>query len=117
VLETADEPDIIIINHGTNDSAATTEVFSAAYHALLARLSIKFPGVYIFCMRPFNGVRSTEIAEAVDGFPCCLYVDTFGWGVTYSDGGHPDVAGGIAAGLRLAEEIRTTLKNYSPYWS
>ena len=88
---------------GTNDSAATSMVFQNAYQACINRIQTKYPGVTIFCMLPFNGVKNTEIQAVVNGSANTVFIDTTGWGVTYVDGIHPDTNGSITGGTKLAQ--------------
>ena len=103
------EPDAIVINHGTNDAGSTSAVFQAAYNAVLDRLRIKYAGTPIFTMIPFNQAKAADIRSCVANRSDCYLVETSGWGVTYTDGTHPDIAGGITAGLKLADAITTVL--------
>lgn len=100
--EKADLPDAVFINIGTNDSAATSSDFQNAYQNAVNRLQIKRPGVPIFCMLPFNGARKTEIRAVVSASVNTVFVDTTGWDITTVDGTHPDQAGSIVAGEKLA---------------
>lgn len=108
-LENINIPDIICINHGTNDHGATDEVFKTEYQSALSRLKIKYPGVPIFCIVPFNQTKRTAIVELVGINKNCHLVETIGWGVTYSDGTHPDLNGSILAGEKLASHIVNTI--------
>lgn len=102
-LEKSDVPDFIVVNMGTNDSAATSMVFQNAYQACINRIQTKYPGVTIFCMLPFNGVKNTEIQAVVNGSANTVFIDTTRWGVTYVDGIHPDTNGSITGGTKLAQ--------------
>ncbi|MFS7388538.1 BppU family phage baseplate upper protein [Carnobacterium maltaromaticum] len=106
VLENAQSPDFIVINHGTNDAAATSEAFKVAYNELVQRLLIKYPGITIVCMRPFRGNHADSIKEVCNIYSNCFYVDTVDWNITYTDGVHPDVPGSKVAGERLANELK-----------
>jgi hypothetical protein len=98
-------PDFIAINMGSNGANSDPTTFQLDYLQLIKCLQIKYSGVPIFCIRPFGGFHESDI-EAVLTDPSasdCIYVDTTGWGITYSDGLHPDVAGSLVAGQKLAE--------------
>lgn len=99
-----DEPDFIVINHGQNDGAADAATFQAAYDALIKALQAKYPGKLIFCMIPFSQQHAANITLIANNNNCVL-VPTVGWGVTYTDGTHPDIAGGETAGTKLAQFI------------
>lgn len=107
------EPDFIVINHGTNDSGATSETFKTKYNAVLERLKVKYAGVPIFAMIPFNQAHAQDIRDCASGKPYVKVVETTGWTITFTDGVHPDVNGGIVAGEKLANAIVSVLgKNY-----
>lgn len=103
--EKSQTPDFVVVNMGTNDGAATSQEFIDAYQQSLNRLQQKYPGVEIFCMLPFNGVRKSEITSVVNNTINAEFVDTTGWGVTYIDGVHPDLNGSRIAGEKLADYL------------
>ena len=98
-------PDIIVINHGTNDIHSTDDDFKTAYREFIKQLSVKYSGVRIFCMRPFNGTKGGVIKQVAAEFKHCYYVDTSDVTVSTSDGTHPDVAGHLAGGRKLADSL------------
>lgn len=102
-------PDFIVINHGTNDGDADSATFKANYNAALERLKIKYSGVPIFAMIPFNQRHAQDIRDCVADKSYCYLIETANWNVTFTDGGHPDVNGGVVAGTKLAEQIEATL--------
>lgn len=102
-------PDFIVINHGTNDGAADSATFKANYNSALEKLRIKYSGVPIFTMIPFNQQHAQDIRDCVSDKPYCYLVETSSWNVTFTDGVHPDVNGGIVAGTKLAEQIEAVL--------
>ena len=102
-------PDFIVINHGTNDGDADSATFKANYNSALEKLRIKYSGVPIFTMIPFNQRHAQDIRDCVADKSYCYLVETSNWNVTFTDGGHPDINGGIVAGTKLAEKIEATL--------
>ena len=56
-------------------------------------------------MVPFGRMEETEIASVAADYANVSVVLTSGWGVTYSDGIHPNAEGAKNAGERLAEAI------------
>ena len=102
-------PDFIVINHGTNDGDADSATFKANYNAALERLRIKYSGVPIFAMIPFNQRHAQDIRDCVSDKSYCYLIETSNWNVTFTDGGHPNVNGGIVAGTKLAEQIEAVL--------
>jgi hypothetical protein len=101
--EKSDLPDFIVINIGTNDYSVTSEVFQTSLQNFINRIQIKYAGVLIFLMVPFSGTRKTEVQTVANSSANTAFVDTTGWGVTYTDGVHPDLNGSNAAGQKLAE--------------
>ena len=75
------QPDVVVINQGTNDGHAKPSVFEPAYLSLLKIARATHPGALIFAMRPFNGTHAASIAAAVTAVhdPRILYIDTTGW--------------------------------------
>lgn len=107
------EPDIIVINHGTNDGNNGSDVFIPAYNKVLDRLTLKYPGIPIFTVIPFNQSHASDIRNCISNRNNCYLVETDGWGVTYTDGLHPDANGAQIAGEKLANEIINVLgKSY-----
>ncbi len=107
------EPDLIVLNHGTNDLGSSSELFKEEYNKVLDRLTIKYSGVPIFVMIPFKQTHSSDIKECVKDRGNCYLVETNGWGVTYTDGIHPNIEGGIIAGEKLSDIILNVLgKSY-----
>jgi hypothetical protein len=109
VKETADIPDFVVINMGTNEPTVDSATFIPAYQTLLQRIQIKYPGIPIFCMRPFNGTHGADVQTAITSFKNCFFVDTTGWGVTYSDGIHPNESGALTAANKLSSIIKNTI--------
>ncbi len=107
-------PDLIVINHGANDSGNSPREFDEALRPAIARLQEKYPGVkIIYCVAFLEAERSSvaqqgkaveKLAKEVEG----LYVvHTKDWALSYTDGNlHPDAAGGAKAGEKLAEAIK-----------
>ena len=107
------EPDIIVVNIGTNDFDAATDVFKSQYTAVINRLLIKYSGTPLFIMVPFNGTRKSEITDITNNKKGVYMVDTTGWDISTTDGLHPDAAGSIKAGTKLSDYIISTLgRNY-----
>ena len=99
------EPDVVVVNMGTNDTDAATDVFKAQYTAVINRLLVKYSGTPLFIMVPFNGARKSEITDITKNKKGVYMVDTNGWNISTTDGTHPNVAGGVTAGQKLANAI------------
>ena len=98
-------PDVIVINHGTNDGGQSRKTFGDALRPTLTRLQEKYPGTPIVYLVPFNQAQSRIIATVVEDFDNAYVVETKGWSITYTDGVHPDAAGAKAAGEQLAAAL------------
>ena len=99
-------PDVIVINHGTNDGGVNRKTFEEALTVTLNRLREKYPNIPIVYLIPFNQAHARIISSVVEGMENAYVVETRGWEITYTDGVHPDAAGAKAAGERLAEELK-----------
>lgn len=89
----SDNPDLIVINLGTNDHENTTQ-FHDAYVDFINHIRDTYSG-YILLMSPFNGAYATQVKQVADMFGRVIYVDTKDW-VSRSDtndGTHPSDAG------------------------
>lgn len=106
-------PDFIVVNHGTNDAGTADDTFKSKYNEILDKLKIKYCGVPIFIIIPFNQFYSTQIRECTANRSYCYLIETAEWGITYTDGLHPNEVGAKTAGEKLADEILKILgKNY-----
>ena len=98
-------PDVIVINHGTNDRNVNAETFKAELVKALSRLREKYSDAPIVYMIPFGQYHAQAIAEAVSGFENAYVVQTDEWNITFTDVYHPDSNGAKIAGENLAEEL------------
>ena len=97
------QPDLIVINVGTNDS--NSDSFAAGYSELLDELHNKYHSS-IACMVPFNQAHRDEIESCVAKRNWCYLVRTDGWNLDYTDGIHPSKNGGRKAGELLAISLK-----------
>ena len=97
------EVDFLCVNHGTNDSSFDSTIFKTEYDRCIKKLQLKYPGIPIFVLRPFNGSHENDIEEISIANSNTIYVDTTNWNITYTDGVHLDVNGSINASEELAE--------------
>lgn len=95
-------PDAVIINHGTNDVNIDGAEFISGYRSAVEKIHGLFPGAPVFAMIPFNQEHSADIREAVSGLDYVSVIETDGWGITYNDNVHPNIAGAMNGGERLA---------------
>ena len=99
-------PDVIVVNHGTNDGGQNRKTFEEALTATLGHLRKTYPDTPIVYLIPFNQAHARVIASAVESMDNAYVVETKGWRITYTDGLHPDAAGAKYAGERLAAELK-----------
>ena len=97
------EVDFICVNYGTNDSSFDSTTFKTEYDRCIKKLQLKYSGIPIFVLRPFNGSHENVIEEICISNSNTIYVDTTNWNITYTDGVHPDLNGSINASEQLAE--------------
>lgn len=102
--------DVIVVEHGTNDVYTYGEVFINEYRRVLELLHRKHPKAYIMAMLPFTRIHADEIKSAASSYKWCTVVDPSSWGVSYTDGLHPNKAGARRAGERLARKVASTRK-------
>ena len=64
----AQNANVVVINHGTNDRSATTEKYLEEYTKLLKTARIKNPDAKIVVLTPFCGAFDSELREFVPKF-------------------------------------------------
>jgi lysophospholipase L1-like esterase len=106
------QPDMVVINEGTNDGSTAAAPFRTAYTAYVTTIRTAYPGAKIVAMRPFNGSQAAPIqaevaARVAAGDTRVFYVDTTGWLVAadLTDGLHPNPQGSTKAGQMLAQAL------------
>ena len=98
-------PDVIVVNHGTNDSGITRREYQDAVKATLDHLRATYPDAPIVYMIPLNQSHVRAITDAVAEIDNAHVVETRKWKPTYTDGLHPDAAGAQAVGEKLAAAL------------
>ena len=99
-------PDLIVVNHGTNDGGLLAHEFTVALRDTLARLREAYPAVPVAYVIPLMQSQAEVIRGLMAEYPNGFVIETAGWPVTYSDGVHPDAAGAEVMGTRLAHALR-----------
>jgi hypothetical protein len=99
-------PDLIVVNHGTNDGGASSRIFKGKLTAAIERLQEKYEGVTIVYLIPFRQTHADDIKSVMSEFENVHVVETADWDISFTDNGyHPDVAGAKKAGGKLAEAL------------
>jgi lysophospholipase L1-like esterase len=106
------QPDLVVINQGTNDRGAGGETFAPLYSAFLGLVRTAYPLAKIAALRPFVGDYGAEISAQVAarkaaGDSNVFYVDTAGWTAQgdFTDGIHPNASGSV----KISEKLLTAL--------
>ncbi len=81
---TRKKPDIVVLNHGTNDPRANVPNFLEKYELMLDVIREHNPDAVVVSLTPFGGKFHEEIGELVRAYNqkhgCKVYfVDTYGW--------------------------------------
>ena len=102
------QPDVVVINQGTNDAGAPSAQYAPLYAQYLALVRHAYPKAKIAAVRPFGGGQAASIRQEVEkaranGDRGVYYIDTTGW---YSGPLHP----GSAASVGLADKLAAALK-------
>jgi lysophospholipase L1-like esterase len=100
------QPDLIVINHGTNDGGFLPQEFTVALRGTLAQLYKKYPDVPVVYVIPLIQAHAAVIRRLMADYPNGYVIETEGWPVTFTDGIHPNGAGAKIMGERIAKEIR-----------
>ena len=98
-------PDVIVVNHGTNDGGANRLTFEESLIDTLTHLRGKYPDTPIVYLVPFNQAQARVIKNVVEAMDNAYLVETKSWRISYTDGVHPDAEGAKYAGEKLANEL------------
>ena len=113
VLAPGKQADLIVINHGANDYAATPERYAAAYTELLDAVRARSPLATVFAVSAFRGTHREALAELIPEYNrtrgCRVhFVDTAGW--IPPEPLHPHRNGHKTVADRLAPIIREVIR-------
>lgn len=102
------QPDVVVINQGTNDRGATPEVYAPLYAQYLKLVRAAYPKARIVALRPFVGAQADSISQEVAkaraaGDQAIYYIDTTGW---HTGALHP----GSVASAGIADKLAAALK-------
>ncbi len=98
-------PDIIVVNHGSNDVGQNRKLFEEQLTITLNRLREKYPEAPIVYLIPFEQTHSRVIPGVVEKMENAYVIETRSWEISYTDGIHPDAAGAKYAGEKLAAAL------------
>lgn len=99
------KPDVIVVNHGSNDVGQNRLLFEEQLTVTLNRLREKYPEAPIVYLIPFEQTHSRVIPGVVEKMENAYVIETRKWEITYTDGIHPDAAGAKAAGDQLSAAL------------
>ena len=102
------QPDLVVINQGSNDSGMPGAQYEPLYEKYLALVRKGYPQARIAAMRPLGGYQEAAIKQAVTakqtaGDKLIFYVDTTGW---YSGDIHPNYKSAPAIADKLVAAIK-----------
>lgn len=102
------QPDVVIVNQGTNEGSIPADEYQLLYARYLAMIRKAYPQAKIVALRPFNGGQEASIQAVTEacraaGDDNVYYIDTTGW---YSGPLHPNIPDSAA----LAEKLVNALK-------
>ena len=105
------QPDVVIVNQGTNDGRMPPEQYGPLYKQYLALIRKAYPQAKIVALQPFNGAQSLAIKREVDasraaGDQAIDYIDTKGW---YSGALHPNAKSSVGLAEKLVAALKTTV--------
>ena len=99
-------PDLIVINHGTNDMDFSMLEYLNAMNSTMSLLYRRYPGVPVVYVIPLQQTHAAIIRRLMSEYPNGYVIESEGWPVTFTDGIHPNAAGARVMGERVAEGIR-----------
>lgn len=103
------QPDLVIVNQGTNEAAMPSEQYEPLYAKYLALIRQGYPKAKIVALRPFCGAQAAAIKKATDaaraaGDAAVYYLDTTGW---YNMAPvHPNAKSSIGIAAHLATALK-----------
>lgn len=102
------QPDVVVINQGTNESSVPEPEYQGFYGQYLARIRRAYPKAKLVALRPFVGAQEAAIKASVSacnaaGDAKVYYLDSTGW---YSGPLHPNTEGSAALAERLVHGLK-----------
>ena len=101
------QPDVVIVNQGTNEPGMAPDTYIVVYQKYLIALRRAYPNALLVGLRPFNGTHADEIRAAINlvtaiGDKRVQYMDSTGW---YDGDLHPDLDGSTLIAKQLVSAI------------
>lgn len=99
------QPQVTVVNLGVNDRRFSLPRFVNAYDRFLQQVKQTFPQTKLVVMIPFSQTFASPIrhlAAKHHGF----LIETADWCPSFTDGLHPDQAGALVSGQKLAKVLR-----------
>jgi lysophospholipase L1-like esterase len=107
------QPDVVVINQGTNDRGTNGATFAPLYGSFLGLIRAAYPNAKLVALRPLVGDFGSEISAQVTarnggGDAKVFYVDTAGWTAPadFTDGIHPNQSGSVKIADKLAAALQ-----------
>lgn len=100
-------PDVLILNLGTNDSKFDQDVFEFYLFKFISELKAKFGSIPMVIMIPFNQTFADVFRTLAVNDEQIKVIETKSWNVTSTDGTHPDAQGSVIAADHLTEFLTT----------
>jgi lysophospholipase L1-like esterase len=98
-------PDIIVVNHGSNDSNASSDGFKVRLKNALDKMRRLYPETPIVYMIPLRQAHANDIIEVVSGIDNTKIVLSSGLDITCTDSVHPDSNGANVVAEHLSSEL------------
>jgi lysophospholipase L1-like esterase len=107
------QPDVVVVNQGTNDATMEADEYQPLYARYLAMIRTACPKAQIVAVRPFCGAQEVSIKAVVEacnaaGDSRVYYIDSTGW---YDGPIHPDAAGSIVLADKLTDSLNKEVLN------
>lgn len=110
------QPDMVVINQGTNDRSTDGPTFAPLYASFLKLIRTAYPQAKIVSLVPFVGAFSAEIKAQIKarndaGDSRAFVIDTASWTAPadFTDGLHPNQAGSVKISAQLVTALTPLL--------
>ncbi len=102
------QPNVVVINHGTNDGGMNSQDYQKLYMQYLQIIRTAYPKAKIVALRPFGGYQEGAIKACVQasndaGDKHIYYIDTTGW---YDGPVHPNAESSVGISDKLVAALK-----------